>query len=115
MDTFLNQFDDVNSSSLKAQITDTSKDHAECPAYIHFGHTPYTLGFGHLFSGDSQSCQNVHVNRQCCFTSQISTRPFQPIGRHGHRVDQAMQNIRNNVEQQCHRYHSMRKKEFILQ
>lgn len=94
MNTFFNQFDDVKSSSPKAHITDTSRDHAECPSYIHFGHSTYTLGFGHLFSGDSQSCRDIHVNRQ-------------PIDRNEHRVDQAMQTIRNNVEQQCH---SMRNK-----
>jgi hypothetical protein len=106
---------EYNTSDKDYQINNTTTDRSGCPSRIHFGSTSYTLGFGHLFSGNLQYYQPFNPIGQspesCSFKvpecysnpSQMNNIKSQQHPVTNHKIDEAMETIRNaikNVEKQ---------------
>ncbi|CAF0830052.1 unnamed protein product [Rotaria sp. Silwood1] len=106
---------DYNTLDQNSKINNTIIDHTECSSYIHFGNTSYTLGFGHLFSGNLQSYQVFNPCHQCyesysfeipqCYynTLEIEKIQSQQDSIINYKINKAMEIIRNkikNVEKQ---------------
>jgi hypothetical protein len=99
---------EYNTSDKDYQINNTTTDRSGCPSRIHFGSTSYTLGFGHLFSGNLQNYQPFDPIGQCaelcsfgvpeCYSNPLQQHPVM-----NHKINKAMETIRNtikNVEKQ---------------
>jgi hypothetical protein len=121
--------DKPTNNHINSEINNTSSG---CPSHIHFGDTSYTLGFGHLFSGNLHNYQSFNPIRQCyelctselpecCSNPFNSTYQQEPVI--NHKVNEAMELIRKttkNVDKQ-HEYsipsefHSMNRAAEILE
>ena len=102
-------------------INITTDDYSTCPSHTHFGNiSPYTLGFGQLFSGNLQyyrlpnrNCQGYQSFSfeisQCCYISFDELLGMTPIHLQqvpmlNGKVDEAVRNIRKTLDSYKKRY-----------
>jgi hypothetical protein len=82
----------------------TTTDSSGCPSRIYFSDTLYTLGFGHLFSGDLQNSPSFNSICQCyksCssnHTSQMGNIQCEQNLNISHKIDKAMETIRQTIK-----------------